>query len=116
MNASFTEILSEADSVIGLGGRVEADYGPWIFAADGLYMKLGKDNIPLGPARLNFTTEMAIADVDIMYQVGRWSLTGNGGGAAGGDPLSLAQGVRAHACGPSIEHPTRTVAHDATGD
>ncbi len=115
VNASFTEILSEADSVIGLGGRVEADYGPWIFAADGLYMKLGKDNIPLGPARLNFTTEMAIADVDIMYQVGKWSLTSNG---EGGDPaLSLAGGVGARYMHVGLQLNTqRGRSRDATED
>ncbi len=74
LNASFLDILNATDSLLGLGGRVEADYGSWIFSGDGIYMRLAKDNISERRATLTFLTELAIADVDIMYQFGKWDL------------------------------------------
>jgi len=90
VNASFLDILRNADSVLGLGGRLEADYGPWIFFIDGLYMKLTKDNVPVGPPRLgasiNFVSTLAIADAGLLYQFGKWNLSGKGGGD---DPTTI---------------------------
>jgi len=89
VNASFTDILQATDSLVGLGLRVEADYGPWIFAADGLYMKLAKDDIRVGPASIEFLATMTLADADILYRFGNWNL-----GSGGGDPtLGAAAGV-----------------------
>ena len=91
VNASFTDILQATDSIVGLGGRVDATYGNWIFYIDGLYMKLAKDNIPVGPASLQFISELGIANAGIMYQVGKWNLGGKG--EPNGPALALAGGV-----------------------
>ncbi len=94
-NASFTQILDATDSVVGFGGRLEADYGHWIFFGSGLYMRLVKDNVGPGPINIKFVSELGIVDAGILYQVGRWNITGKGGAA---DP-SIA--LAAHAAWPA---------------
>ncbi|HUO09976.1 MAG TPA: hypothetical protein VM008_16850 [Phycisphaerae bacterium] len=79
-NACFSQILQNTDSVIGLGGRIEADYKRWIFYGSGFYMKLTKDDVSIRRASVNFIAELAIADAGILYQVGQWSLPGKGDG------------------------------------
>ena len=79
-NADFTQILEATDSIVGFGGRLEADYGRWIFYGSGLYMKLVKDNVGPGPVNIKFINELVIADAGILYQVGQWTLPIRGAG------------------------------------
>ena len=73
VDASFADILGKTDSIIGLGGRVEAGYGPWTLVADGVYMKLTA-SASKGPASIDMKTELAVLDVYLIYLLGPWNL------------------------------------------
>ena len=114
-NASFTQILDAADSIAALGGRLEADYGPWIFYGSGIYMKLAKDNVGPGPVNIKFISELVIADAGILYQIGRWNISGKGGSA---DPsIALALGAAARYMHVGLElQPQRLKSRQANED
>jgi hypothetical protein len=73
IDASFTKLLSFADSVVGIGGRMEAGYGRWTFVADGVYTKL-ISNISVGPAKVEVSSEIALGESDLFYRLGPWKL------------------------------------------
>jgi hypothetical protein len=96
-NASFTQILGTADSVIGIGGRLEADYRNWIVYGDGLYMELDKNDIPVGPAKFDALASLAVANLGLLYQFKTWEFSEREDGEAseGDRRISLAGGVAA---------------------
>ena len=96
VNSTFVQILQATDSVVGLGGRLEADYGPWICYGDGLYMKLAKSDIAVGPASLDFLSSLSLADIGILYQFGTWTPMASENGPNASDmKLSVAAGLAA---------------------
>ncbi|MCI0675338.1 MAG: hypothetical protein L0Y42_06120 [Phycisphaerales bacterium] len=73
VSVSFTDILEDADSVIGISGTFEMGTGKWSGFVAGMYTKIGVDEpTPFGTAELD--TELALLSFGIAYEVGRWPM------------------------------------------
>ena len=73
-SSSFVDILQKSDSLIGIAGRLEVGKGPWTGYVDGVYTKIGVDNIGVGPLRANIKLDLAFVTGGLYYRVGDWTL------------------------------------------
>jgi hypothetical protein len=70
VDASFIDILQDADSFIGLEGHFEARYGPWGGFLDGTWVKLGADGIPAGQTTLRVENQLSLIEFGGLYHLG----------------------------------------------
>ncbi|MDO9713689.1 hypothetical protein [Paracraurococcus lichenis] len=87
---SFIDTLKQADSVLAFSGHAEARRGPIAVFLDGMWSRLGVDDVSAGPARVDVTSTFALAELGGAYEVldrgfysGRergWSLEALAGG------------------------------------
>ncbi len=73
-SASFRDILRDSDSVLAFSGRVELAYQRWGLFVDGMYARLGADDVPTAPGfpDVDITYEMALVDFGAMYRLMDW--------------------------------------------
>ncbi len=73
LDLSFSDILQDSDSLIGLAGSVQFGKGKLGGYVNGFWMKIGQETpTPLGTADL--TIEQSIMDFGVSYEVGRWPM------------------------------------------
>ena len=65
MDASFLDILEASDSVVGLSGRLEIGKGKIAGFVEGLYTKLGVEDVPVGPTDIDLD-----ANIDFEIDLG----------------------------------------------
>lgn len=71
VNKSFTQILQESDSLIGLFGRVDARYDRLGFYIDGGFTRIGIGT-QIRTGSVNAKVDTAIADFALTYRVVDW--------------------------------------------
>ena len=78
VSASFLDIVDASDSLFAFSGRMEFGKGRWGGYVDGLYTKIGVDDVsgPLGLGSTDITVEMTVTDFGAMYRAGVWAATG----------------------------------------
>lgn len=72
VNSSFTDVLEASDSLIGLMGRIEIGIGKWSVFVDGIYARIGVEDIagPLaGIIQLDVVNRLSLVDFGLMYRV-----------------------------------------------
>lgn len=71
VNASFIDILQNSDSILGIAGRLEVGKGKWAGFVDGMYMKIGVENLsgPVGFTDIDMTMKMGLVDFGLMYRL-----------------------------------------------
>lgn len=73
VDVSFSDVLQDSDSVIGLAGAFLFGSGRLGGYVDGFWSKIGMDTTtPLGIAHAK--TDMGILDFGVSYEVGRWPM------------------------------------------
>lgn len=90
VDASFIDTVKTADSILAFSGHVEARRGPIALFADGLWTRLGVDDVTIGPAQADVTATSALVELGGAYrlidsgydarQPGGWSIEALGGG------------------------------------
>lgn len=78
VSADFGDILDASDSILAFSGRLEVGKGRWGGFIDGLYAKIGIDDVsgPLGFADIDITQELFLIDFGAMYRIGEWIPSG----------------------------------------
>jgi hypothetical protein len=66
---SFIDTVEQADSILAFSGHAEARRGPIAFFFDGMWSRLGYDNVPAGPFRADATSTMALVELGGAYRV-----------------------------------------------
>lgn len=79
IDACFTEIVNDSDTVFGLAARVEGRKGRLGFYVDGVYMNVGVNSVPT-PAgdRVDVTNDIGIVDFGLILGLGSWSVGNEG--------------------------------------
>ena len=90
VDASFVDTLKQADSILAFSGHAEARRWPATFFLDGMWSRLGVDDVSAGLLRADVTSTFALAELGGAYAVldrgfyaGRergWSLEALAGG------------------------------------
>ena len=70
IDASFGDILDNADSLFAFNGILTARKGRWGGYLDGTYMKLGTDDSKLGPLTVSTTDQLAYFEFGGLYRLG----------------------------------------------
>jgi hypothetical protein len=96
VDASFSDIVNDSDSIVALAGRFELGYGKFAVYADGFYSDLGVDNAtgPLGEADVEVSMQQAIVDFGLMYRLVDKKSTGGGAESRRNFALDLYAGAR----------------------
>jgi hypothetical protein len=78
VNASFTDIIDDSDSLFSFSGRLEVGYEKFAVFVDGFYADIGVENAsgPLGVSDIDVALEQIIVDFGAMYRIGDWEPTG----------------------------------------
>jgi hypothetical protein len=71
VDASFIDILKDSDSLIGLEGRLGVSKGRFGVYIDGLYNKIGADNLsgPFGFAKIDATVTLTLIESAVYYRL-----------------------------------------------
>jgi hypothetical protein len=70
IDASFGDIIDNADSIFAFNGILAARKGRWGGYVDGTYMKLGTDDSKLGPLTVDTTNQLAYFEFGGLYRLG----------------------------------------------
>ena len=70
IDASFGDILDNADSLFAFNGILTARKGRWGGYVDGTYMKIGTDDSKLGPTTVDTTNQLAYFEFGGLYRLG----------------------------------------------
>ncbi|TVQ52738.1 MAG: hypothetical protein EA377_09560 [Phycisphaerales bacterium] len=75
ISASFRDVLRDSDSLFVFNGRMELGYERWGFFVDGMFAKLGTDDVPTAPGfpDVDVTYRQTLLDFGLMYRVAEWS-------------------------------------------
>jgi hypothetical protein len=89
VDASFSDILDESDSILALQGRIEVGKGRWGVFIDGMYSSLGADDQtgPGGLADVDVTFDTILIDFGLTYRLAEWEP--EGGAAANRRDISI---------------------------
>ena len=79
VSADFGDILDASDSIFALSGRLEIGKDPWGVFIDGMFAKLGIDDVPGPPSfgSTDITYEMTLIDFGATYRIGEWTPSGD---------------------------------------
>lgn len=69
VDVSFADTVEAADSLLAFSGHVEARRGPVALFADGLWTRIGIDDVTSGPARVEVTSTSALVELGGAYRV-----------------------------------------------
>lgn len=71
IDADFGDVLDASDSLMAFSGRLEIGKGPYTAYIDGLWAKIGADNLsgPAGISKVDLTQELGIVDFGLMYRI-----------------------------------------------
>jgi len=96
VSADFVDVLDAADSIFAFSGRLEIGKGRWGGFIDGMYEKIGIDDVsgPFGFADVDITFEMSLVDFGVMYRVGEWTPDGEAAGNSRDATVDLYGGAR----------------------
>lgn len=75
---SFADTLEQSDSILAFSGHVEAWRGDIGLFLDGLYGRLGFDDVALGPLDADATSELGFVELGGAYRFGAWPLDAAG--------------------------------------
>jgi hypothetical protein len=73
---SFADTLEQSDSLLAFMGHAEARRGHWGLLLDTVYVKLGYDDVAVGTAEADATSELVFVELGGFYEFGRWPLGG----------------------------------------
>jgi hypothetical protein len=96
VNASFGDILEASDSIFAFSGRLEVGAGAIGGFFDGVYSRVGVDDVagPVGLGDINVTNEIVLIDFGMTYRVGTWEPKGGAAKNAHDLTLDLYAGAR----------------------
>ncbi len=79
IDASFIDIIDEADSVFAYNGRFEAVKGDWTIQFTPTFAKIGADDSDITNTNIKFdaTTTLAIIETVLLYRVAEWPVSAN---------------------------------------
>ena len=66
---SFIDTIEQADSVLAFSGHIEARRGRFALFLDGMWSRLGFDGVPIGPARADATSTLALVEFGGAYRL-----------------------------------------------
>ena len=87
ISSSFIDTLQTSDSVLGFQGHFEARRGRLGGFIDGTYMKLGEDDIAVGPLSVDATQELTFVEFGLLYRVADLPWESGGGDPTFNSPL-----------------------------
>lgn len=78
VSANFGDVLDASDSLLAFSGRLEFGKDRWGGFIDGMYAKIGVDDVsgPLGFADIDITNELLLIDFGATYRIGEWTPSG----------------------------------------
>jgi len=96
VSADFGDILEASDSICAFSGRLEVGTGAVGGFIEGMYSKLGVDDVsgPAGFADVDIVTEMFLLDFGLSYRLGTWEPSGAAAENAHDLTLDLYAGAR----------------------
>jgi hypothetical protein len=79
IDASFIDIIDEADSIFAYNGRFNAVKGDWTIQFTPSYAKIGADSNEIANTTIKFdaTTTLAIVEATVLYQLAEWPVSAN---------------------------------------
>ena len=82
-DVNFLDIADASDSLFAFSGRLEVGKGRWGGFVEGIYSRLGAEDLsgPAGHADVDMTFTMAVVDFGLMYRVAEWAPGGNAEGS-----------------------------------
>ncbi len=78
VSANFGDVFDASDSLLAFSGRLEFGKDRWGGFIDGIYAKIGVDDVsgPLGFADIDITNELLLIDFGATYRIGEWTPNG----------------------------------------
>jgi len=90
VEADFIDVLEDSDSIIGLMGRVNLQIDALGFFVDGVYAKIGVDDVPIAAAgKVDVSTEMTFIEFGASWRFAQWNLDEGTDAAAEPDHRTL---------------------------
>ncbi len=96
VSADFGDILDASDSLFAFSGRLEIGKGKWGGFIDGMYAKIGVDDVggPSGSTSIDINYEETLIDFGLTYRIGEWDPAGEAAKNVLNTTLDLYAGAR----------------------
>ena len=75
-DSSFAEVMKESDQVAAFSGRVDLRWRRFGLFVDGMYTRLGVDNVPSDGGPIDLVSEMTFVDFGLSYRALEWDVGG----------------------------------------
>lgn len=74
ISGSFRDVLRDSDSLFVFNGRMELGYQRWGLFVDGMFAKIGVDDVPTAPGfpDVDVTYRQTLLDFGLMYRAAAW--------------------------------------------